>query len=520
MTPSVQLPSSVAAVDLGSNSFHMVVARLTEEAISVVDRRRESVRLAAGLDDRGRLDREASERALDCLSRFGQRLRHMPAGTVRVVGTNTLRKASRSERFLEKAAECLGHPVEVISGIEEARLIYHGVAASLAGQGRRLVLDIGGGSTEAIVGEGVEPRRMESLFIGCVGMSRRHFVGAKVKKKAWHKAELEAMQEFEPIAERYRGLGWDEAVGSSGTARAAARVIEAAGWGTGITLEGLEKIKDHLLSTGSSTASRLEGLSAERAPVFAGGVVVLIAAFRSLGIERMRVAPGALREGVLEDLIGRLQRRDRRPRSVQALARRYHVDTAQAKRVAETARRLLVGVATAWRIEGEGPERLLSWAAELHEIGLDIAHVGYQRHGAYVISNANIYGFSVQEQRVMAALVLCHRRKVRPSAFDRLHRESRRLAKRLTLLLRVAVALHRDRRPKGLLPIEVVAKKKALVLRFPAGWLDDRPLTRADLQEASKFPDVIGVRLEIEENLPPVPIEDRADRDPIEVEAV
>lgn len=494
------LPTTVAAVDLGSNSFHMVVARLTGGAITVLDRRRESVRLAAGIDENGRLGREASERALECLGRFGQRLRHLSHDSVRAVGTNTLRRARREGSFLRKAQARLGHPVEVISGIEEARLIYLGVTASLAGAGRRLVLDIGGGSTEVIVGEGVEPREMESLYVGCVGMSLRYFPEGRVRRKAWRRAELEAMQEFEPIAERYRGLGWGEAVGSSGTVRATANVIDAAGWGSGgITPEGLERIKAALLDAGSSTSSRLEGLSAERAPVFPGGVVVLLAAFRSLGIERLRVAQGALREGVLEDLIGRLQRRDRRQRSVRALARRYHVDPEQARRVALTARKLLHQVARAWGIEGDQAEKLIGWAAELHEIGLDIAHAGYHKHGAYVISNANLYGFSLQEQRVVAALVRCQRRKLRSSVFDDLQGDWRRTTKRLAVLLRIAVALHRDRRPKGPPPFEASANEKELVLTFPEGWLDQSPLTRADLQAAAKSLDVVGVRLSVRE---------------------
>jgi exopolyphosphatase/guanosine-5'-triphosphate,3'-diphosphate pyrophosphatase len=492
-----RIPERVAAVDLGSNSFHLVVARQTGGQLSFVDRRKESVRIAAGLDDDGNLTPEASERALECLRRFGEQLRHLPPETVRAVGTNTLRRARNASSFLRAAGRALGHPVEVISGIEEARLIYLGVAGSLAATGgRRLVVDIGGGSTELIVGEGAKPVLMESLYMGCVGMSLRHFASG-VKRKRWKRAELEAMQELEHLQVRFRELGWQQAVGSSGTVRAVSNVARAAGWSNGeITLPVLERLRDTLLEAGLPLP-RLDGLSAERAPVFPGGVAVLLAVFRSLGIERMEVAGGALREGVLYDLLGRLQLRDPRERSVEALAGRYQVDAAQALRVEETAGVLLAEVAHDWDLGGDQPAKILRWAARLHEIGLDIAHSHYHKHGAYIISNGDLPGFSLQEQQLVAAVVRNHRRKISTRVMEVLPDEWRKLIERLAVLLRVAVSLHRSRSPGPPLELEAQAGKRSLTLDLPAEWWRRSTLAVADLRLAARYLDGIGFTLRL-----------------------
>jgi exopolyphosphatase/guanosine-5'-triphosphate,3'-diphosphate pyrophosphatase len=358
------LPESVAAVDLGSNSFHLIVARINAGEIVIVDRLREMVQLAAGLDADRRLDDEASERAIDCLKRFGERVRHMPAGTVRAVGTNTLRSARQADEFLLEAEEALGHPIETISGIEEARLIYLGVAHSLANQGsRRLVLDIGGGSTELIIGEDFEPLLMESLYLGCVTASRRYFGDGKIEAKGWRKCELAALQELEPVRTRYRDAGWEEAVGASGTVRSVAAVVEASGWSKrGITPKALRRLRDAILEAGHVDGLDFEGLNPARRPVFPGGVALLSALFESLQIERLLPADGALREGLLNDLVGRIRQEDVRRRSVTALADRYHVDWKQAHRVEYTALQLLVQTSDAWGLDsvGHGSTRSVS----------------------------------------------------------------------------------------------------------------------------------------------------------------
>ncbi|KPV41171.1 exopolyphosphatase [Thiohalorhabdus denitrificans] len=492
---------TVAAVDLGSNSFHLIVARVRPGELKVLDRLKEMVRLAGGLREDRTLDPEVQEHALACLTRFGQRLRGLPADRVRVVGTNTLRSARRAGPFLERAEEALGHPIEIVSGMEEARLIYLGVAHSLAvgPTDRRLVVDIGGGSTELIVGDGYTPRRMESLYTGCVSLTQQHFSDGRITAERFRRAFLAASQELEPWGEAFRALGWDEAVGASGTIRAAAKVLTAAGWSEGgITRDGLERLRDALIRAGHADQLDLKGLGANRAPVFASGVAILLATFEMLGIERMGAAEGALREGVLHDLMGRIRHEDVRETSVAALAERYHVDAAQAERVAATAAHLLERAGPGWELDPDWAGPYLRWAAGLHEIGLDIAHGGYHKHGAYVAANADLLGFTREEQDLLAALIRAHRRKFPGGPFKALPERWARPARQLAVLLRLAAVLHRNRRPLPLPELGADARKGTLRLRFPAGWLEEHPLTRADLEQEAAFLAAAGFSLQIE----------------------
>ncbi|MEW6648107.1 MAG: exopolyphosphatase [Pseudomonadota bacterium] len=482
--------STIAAVDLGSNSFHMVVARAVNGHLSILDRLRESVRLASGLGTDGELDAAAQQRAIACLERFGQRLRDMPPGSVRAVGTNTLRKARNSDAFLEAAATALGHPIEVISGLEEARVIYLGVSHSLpASPGQRLVMDIGGGSTELIIGEGFEPIYMESLYMGCVSLSQEYFADGSISVKAMRRAEIAAGQELQTIEQDYRRLGWVSAVGSSGTIRAVGDVVQAMGWSDGgITLPALHRLREAMIEAGHvERLSNLQGLPPERAPVFPGGVAILIATFAALGIERMQVSDGALREGLLYDLMGRIRHEDVRSRTISSLSDRYHVDKAQAHRVHDTATYALHQVMHAWKLEEECAASLLEWAAQLHEIGLAVAHSGYHKHGAYLLEFSDMPGFSRQEQKALSALVRSHRRKLSPAVFRVLPEAQRERLMRLAFLLRLAVLLHRSRADILLPPFHLEADGKSITLRFPAGWLELHPLTQADLAQEAEM---------------------------------
>ena len=470
---------TVAAIDLGSNSFHMVVARNKGGELTMLDRNREMVRLAAGLDPRGRIHPQTAHRAIECLSRFGEQVGGLPSESVRAVGTNTLRRAHESD-FLDQAVEALGHPIEIISGIEEARLVYLGVARSLGvDDQRRLVVDIGGGSTELIVGERSTPMAMESLYMGCVGTTLAHFPEGRVSWAAWLRAYVGALQEMEPVTARFRGLGWQEAVGSSGTIRAVRNVVREAGWSDrGITLSSLHKLRSLLIEAAHVDEMRLAGLSEQRRPVFAGGVAILLAVFEALGIERMDVADGALREGVLYDLLGRIHHEDTRGRTVLALMERYHVDSRHARRVEATVLDLLQQTAGRWKLDRRWATRHLSWAALLHEIGLDIAHSHYQHHGAYIIEHADLPGFSLAEQQVISDLVLAQRRKFPLDAFAGRPRSWIRMA----VLLRLAIVLHRSRSDEPLPEMRLSVKKDQLRLGFPPGFLKAHPLTAADLE--------------------------------------
>lgn len=493
------IPDVLAAVDLGSNSFHMVVARYDHGQLVIVDRLREQVRIAAGLDEQDRLSREAVARSLQCLERFGQRLRDMRAESVRVVGTNTLRKARRKGAFLDRAREALGHPIEIISGVEEARLIYLGVAHTTPQEGgHRLVVDIGGGSTELIVGEGLNAKRLESLYMGCVSFSAEHFPDGGITEKRMRRARTAAQLELEPIAARFRSSEWDTAIGASGTLRAVSDVMLARGAVGGvIDRTGLEWLLEKCLAAGNTDNLELAGLAAERRDVLPGGLAILIEVFDRLEIDRMRVADGALREGLLYDLLGRLTDEDARARSVRAMERRFHVDTAQADAVESTALGFLRQVREGWDLNEGLAELILRWAARLHEIGLDISHSHYHRHGAYLLQNADMPGFPREEQQLLAALVASHRRKLHPELIDDLTPPWHLKAEHLIVLLRLAVLLHRGRGPLQLPLIELSARGRGLEARFPRGWLDEHPLTAADLEQEVEYLRAAGFRLRV-----------------------
>ena len=489
----------MAAVDLGSNSFHMVVARNQHGEPSIVDRLREMVRLASGLGDDGCLDAASQERALGCLRRFGQRLRDMRAHQVRVVGTNTLRRARNGDAFLAKAEEALGHPVEVISGIEEARLIYLGVSHHTdSAEGANLVVDIGGGSTELIIGEGHEPQHLESLYVGCVGVSRAHFGDGKLSAKRFARARLAVRLELRPVAAAFRRRGWKRALGSSGTARAAADVAQNLKLAeSGVSAAAVEAIIDEMVKAKHVEQLQLPGLGAERAPVFAGGIAILAEILSTLKIAKLDISTGALREGLLYDMLGRLQDEDARERSIRAMQRRYHVDLEQAARVEATAGVLLEQVARGWQLIEQRYRQLLAWAARLHEVGLDIAHARYHHHGGYLIANSDLPGFVRLEQQWVATLVALHRRKLDDPFLDALPGSLRGPTLKLVVLLRLATLLNRSRSPSELPPIRLAPGKESLELQFPPGWLDANPLTAADLQQEETWLKARGFELEL-----------------------
>jgi exopolyphosphatase/guanosine-5'-triphosphate,3'-diphosphate pyrophosphatase len=496
---SKSVPDILAAVDLGSNSFHMVVARYTHGQLVIVDRLREMVRLGAGLEADGRLNKEVATRALQCLERFGQRLRDMRPDHVRVVGTNVFRRAKRKEAFVERAREALGHPIEIVSGIEEARLIYSGVShTSPAGPGRRLVCDIGGGSTEIIIGEGLQPLELESLQMGCVRLSEEFFADGRLSQKRMQRARVAARQAIEPYQAAFRRRGWDEAVGSSGTVRAIGDCIrELDPEAISIGADGLERVIHELGGIEHIRDLKLSSLTDDRKLSFAGGVAILAELFDQLGLESMKVADGAMREGLLYDLLGRFTDEDARERTVRSMQERYHVDLAQAERVEHTAAQFLEQVEEAWSLSDPATELILRWSARLHEIGLDVAHSGYHRHGAYLLANADMAGFPREEQKLLAIMVGSHRRKPAIEEKDELTSPWDKRAPAMTLLLRLAVLLHRGRSTVALPEIKLIPRPDALEVRFPQGWLEDHPLTVADLQHEIENLKTVGFRLRV-----------------------
>lgn len=495
--PTLANPDIVAAVDLGSNSFHMIVARISEGHMQVTDRLKEMVRLGEGLTEDKQITPEVEERALACLERFGQRLRTFPPGSVRAVGTNTLRQLSGESDFIARAEAALGHNIQVIAGREEARLIYLGVAHDLAaGTERRLVVDIGGGSTEIIVGLGFSPRLRESLHMGCVSMSGRHFADGRITARAMEKAELTGALEVRPVREIFRGAGWRTAVGSSGTIRSIAAVVTAEGWSEdGISAPALARLREALIDAGRVSAIALKGLSDERRAVFPGGVAVLRAIFETLGIERMQVSDYALREGLIYEMMGRVQHADIRERTVMTLCRQFQIDQDHGQRVRGTALALYRQLASAWSLDDPAQTLMLAWAARLHEIGLMVAHSQYQKHGAYLLRNADLAGFTRQEQMLLAALVLGHRRKFPVQELAALPSGMRQSAHRLCVILRLAVLLNRGRSPLGKPNPDITASGDQLRLDFPGDWLITHPLTQLELEQEAELLNAAGLRL-------------------------
>ncbi|MEM7137019.1 MAG: exopolyphosphatase [Myxococcota bacterium] len=489
---------SLAAVDLGSNSFHMVIARLDHDSLQIVDRLREPVRLAAGLQDDGGLDEESQQRAHEALTRFGQRLRDFGADQVRAVGTNTLRKAKNAREFLDDASTALGHQIEIIPGREEARLIYLGVSHGIAGApARRLVVDIGGGSTECIVGDSFEAVAVHSLYMGCVGFTTQFFSEGKVSRKRFNHAKLAASLELQPVRATLRQYGWERAIGASGTIRAVAAILEEAGWAHGtITAEGLTKLEQAMITTGRLDRLELPGLDPDRRAVFPGGVAILSAVFDRLAIDEMWVSPTALREGLIYDMIGRIQDEDPRDRTIAMLSSRYSIDQDHADRVQATALALLEQLADEWGKDSPDMVHALTWGAQLHEIGLAVNYTGHHKHGAYLVASSDLPGFSRDEQQLVATLIRGHRRKLDDSFFDTLPRELRRAAKRLTVLLRLSVLLNRTRDPENVPVPKISAKDNKLELDFEPSWLASHPLVDADLEREQKLLKAVGFRLE------------------------
>src|SRR3984957_2156022 len=469
------VPDVLAAVDLGSNSFHMVVARHSDGQLVILDRLREMVRLAAGLGDRGRLDDSATERALRCLERFGQRVRAMNADSVRVVGTNALRLAKRKRWFLERARAALGHPIEIISGLEEARLIYSGVVhTSPMSPDKRLVIDIGGGSTEVVIGEGFNPLLLQSLSVGCVGLRAAYFEDGRISAKRLERARTAVRLELEPVQEAYRKIGWLQAFGSSGTVRVIGDTLRALNpESPHITLENLTGLAERVIAAGHVDELDLPEVDAERAPVFPAGLAILLEVVESFGIDRVRVAEGAMREGLLYDLMGRFTDEDARERSVRAMGKRYHVDESQAERVETTAVGLLEQVESDWGLEDPLAESMLRWAARLHESGLDIAHSKYQRHSAYLMQHADMPGFPREEQLLLSALVGGHRRQFSIDLAEDLLPPWDHLAEYLVVVLRLAVLLHRGRSPQPLPEVNLRVKGRTLTMELPQSWMKE-----------------------------------------------
>ena len=475
----------LAAIDMGSNSFHLAIARVDHGEVKKVASMSEKVQLAAGLDENKNLTEAAQQRGLACLARFVGRLSSVQANRLRIVATNALRQAKNGHEFIQRAAEILPKPIEIIAGREEARLIYLGVSHTMVNSGRRLVIDIGGGSTELIIGEEFEPIHTESLQMGCVAFTSAYFSDGEINQKNFDKAVVAARKELSGIANTYKTAGWDTVVGSSGTIKACRQITVNMGWSDekeNLTREGLEKLKEKLLKFKHIAEVDFDGLKEDRRAVLPAGVAILYAVFDVLELNKLVYSDGALREGVMYDLLGRFQHEDIRDRSVQALMGRYNADPKQAERVVKTAQHLFDGVAKTLNLNSEDSD-LLRRAAYLHEIGLAISHAGYHRHGAYLLQHSDIAGFSQIDQNHLSHLVAHHRRKLRSDSRVDVMKVGGSKLVYLSLLLRLAVLLNHSRSDEMLPAIELSVDNEQQWQLSVSGDAKQWPLLVADLHD-------------------------------------
>lgn len=487
-----------AALDLGSNSFHMVVARVREGRIQILDRLRERVRLGADLDEDGELAPAAVARAEECLRRFAQRLQEVPPARVRAVATDAFRRTQRPTDFRRRAERALGQPIEVVAGREEARLVYLGVRHDLGDWGQRLlVVDVGGGSTEIVAGTGREPELGESLRMGTLRWCREHFASGEISAKRFKRARLAALHELEPVAASFRRLGAERWIGSSGSALSLATILRACEIeSASMTREGIEELIERTLRWRRLADVELPGLEEARRPTFLGGLAIFAAVLEALRIPRLETSEGSLREGTLLDLVGRWSHRgDPRRRAVEELARRCETDGAQAARVRATAAQCFEAVRVPWRLDAEEHLPLLEWAAALHEVGMFVGHNGFHRHGRYLIENADLPGFSRTESAELAWLVWKHRRTLPEAHVAEAPGARAATLVRLALLLRLAARLHRARGATPPPRLALEASRTGLRLRFPRRWLADHPLTAYDLEEEASDWRGVGLRL-------------------------
>lgn len=475
----------LAAIDMGSNSFHLAIARVDHGEVKKVASMSEKVQLAAGLDENKNLTEAAQQRGLACLSRFVGRLGSVQPNRLRIVATNALRQAKNGHEFIQKAAEILPKHIEIIAGREEARLIYLGVSHTMVNSGRRLVIDIGGGSTELIIGEEFEPIHTESLQMGCVAFTKAFFIDGEINQKSFDKAVVAARKELSGIANTYKEAGWDTVVGSSGTIKACRQITVNMGWSNEkeeLTRDGLDKLKEKLLKYKHVAEMEFDGLKEDRRAVLPAGIAILYAIFDVLELDKLVYSDGALREGVMYDLLGRFQHEDIRDRSVQALMGRYNADPKQAERVVNMAQHLFDGVADSLKLTTEDSD-LLRRAAYLHEIGLAISHAGYHRHGAYLLQHSDIAGFSQIDQNHLSHLVAHHRRKLRSDARVDVMKVGGNKLVYLCLLLRLAVLLNHSRSDQMLPAIELTVGNAQQWQLSVSGNAAQWPLLVADLHD-------------------------------------
>ncbi|MGI2260130.1 exopolyphosphatase [Shewanella sp. GXUN23E] len=469
---------------MGSNSFHLVIAREQDGQLQIVHKEKQQVKLAQGLDEQNILSEEAIIRGVECLKDFNLRFADISNAEIRLVATYTLRVAVNRADFITRVKETLPYPIEVISGHEEARLIYHGIAHSEVLEKRNLVIDIGGGSTEVVVGRFGQSKTLTSLHCGCVSFHEKYFADGIIDLARFTAACQAADEEFSTLSKAYFEGDWDLVLGSSGTIKAVSEALAELYGTPDITLTNLKKLKRQLIEWGN-LEGRLNNVEDKRATILPAGLAILISFFRRLSLKSLRFTAGALREGVLYEMAQIGQYQDVRLRTVDSIARLYHVDRSHAFRVRDTVMQLFEQVADTWQLRGYS--RLLAYAATLHEVGIHINSRAHQKHGAYIIANADLPGFDETLQQQLALLIGSHRKRPDESLL-----QQPQLA-RLVCLLRLGVMINLGRQGKSMM-ITVRAEGRRLHVTLPRGKRKIA-LLLSDLERESKWLTPLGVDL-------------------------
>ncbi|AXV66522.1 exopolyphosphatase [Pseudoalteromonas lipolytica] len=488
---------SIAAVDLGSNSFHLVVAREVDGSLQILHKEKQRVYLADGLDDKNHLSQAAIERALAILKQFAATLQDFPLENVKVAATYTLRRAKNIHSFLTQASDVFPYPIEVISGQEEARLIYQGVAHYIHHDNNRLVIDIGGGSTELIIGKHFKHRLLSSRNMGCVSYTKQFFADGQINAKRFAKAQIRAEQELEVIFANYINTGWQSVVGTSGTIKSILAMINANDAEQElITLERLHELKTQFIAAKQIQNLHIEGLTPERQESICGGLAILIALFTLFDIDAMQYSDFSLREGLLHEMQQKLAHKDIRTNTIHNLSDRNTIDKEHANRVSSTAEWLFEHVKTPWQLSHPDFLNLLNWAAQLHEIGLGINSSGLHKHSAYIVANSQLPGFTQQQQTLLSCMIRFYRKKIRLDQFPTLHTVQHHQILQLIVILRLAVLLNQKRTPDQGVSLTVTAKQNSMFLKFNDTWLKEHTLLLADLQQEQKYLKKVGFLLD------------------------
>ena len=487
-----------AAIDLGSNSFHLIVVEHTHQQISTIDSHVETIRLAAGLDKDGRLSKKYKKRAYKSLMLFRQRLQTVPTKNIRIVGTATLRKMKKGQKFVKTASKILGHEVEIISGYEEARLVYLGVAHSLQDDSsKRLVIDIGGSSTELIVGGHFQHQSLDSLDMGCINISRHFFPDKKISQEGFHKAVQFCESKLLSVRAKINSLNWDTCIGSSGTIKAVVQIISALnGHLIPVGIKDLDKLKQEIFKFDKFKDIDLPGLKPDRKPVILGGLAILYACFKSLKIDSIQSSQYALREGLVYEMVGRNSQEDVRESTVSGMIKKYSQDKLQILRVETACEYFYEQTKMDWNYHflNFNPLKILKWAAKLHEIGNSISHKNMHKHSSYIIRNMDMAGFSKTEQLILSHLVLHQKKAIGRSLYKELaFIDNLEAIFRLQIILRFAVIIYRDRYDHQLPKIAVNENEVNLI--FDSNWIEKHHLTSLDIDREVRYLDRIGYDL-------------------------